>query len=558
MISILIKDYRGCSRAHIECAPIALLAGLNGAGKTSIAQAVGCVLTGEPSPVAGRGNAGAARVMRDGATSAAIELSSDDGIATIIWPEARRTMDGTPPEASIYAAGLDSIATLTPKERLRILAQYLHADPTRDELAAALKERGLREPQVVDSLWSSIEVSGWDATERLRRERGAEMKGQWRGVTGAIYGSKIAAMWRPDLADLVESDLVSAVSQARHERDNAISAAAVSESERLRLEQEAGELAQRQESADRISAQAANAASAYEKARKAVEKLPPAAQPHTLPCPYCDGPIVLHRDLAETRLEKFTGERLDDAELRRRRMAIADADGKRQHAEGQVAILRQDLSKARDAIDRAQRAKERLANWPRAVETGTDVDTASAALGRAEKRLNEFRAKQQAAEIHAKIEGNEIAIELLAGDGLRAKKLENVLGVFVRAQLQPLCEASRWGAVTIDVGGNIAYSGRAYALLSTSEQYRVRAILAVAMAQLDGSRLLVFDGADILDAPSRSGLFGLINAAGLPALVCMTAPRRGQVPDLAALGSGASYWLAGGVLEPLGPEQAAA
>ena len=103
----------------------------------------------------------------------------------------------------------------------------------------------------------------------------------------------------------------------------------------------------------------------------------------------------------------------------------------------------------------------------------------------------------------------------------------------------------------------ITYGGRHYSLCSTSEQYRCRAVLAVAMAKLDGSDLVALDAADVLDAEQRSGLFELLEEAGLPALVCMTLARREQLPELAALGLGASYWIQDGVAEPL-HERAAA
>jgi len=112
--------------------------------------------------------------------------------------------------------------------------------------------------------------------------------------------------------------------------------------------------------------------------------------------------------------------------------------------------------------------------------------------------------------------------------------------------------------VSIDRTAAIEYGGRPYGLLSSSEQYRVRAALAVAMAQLDGSELVILDGADILDAPSRSGLFGLLESVGIPALVTMTLARREQVPDLAAAELGRSYWLSAGVVEPLVAQEVAA
>ena len=50
-------------------------------------------------------------------------------------------------------------------------------------------------------------------------------------------------------------------------------------------------------------------------------------------------------------------------------------------------------------------------------------------------------------------------------------------------------------------------------------------------ANLAGADLVVIDAADVLDGPTRSGLFSMLGEAELPAVVCMTLSRREQVPD---------------------------
>jgi hypothetical protein len=207
-------------------------------------------------------------------------------------------------------------------------------------------------------------------------------------------------------------------------------------------------------------------------------------------------------------------------------------------------------------VSDSEHARERIANWPRAVEAGTDIATAEAQLSRAEKRLAEYRSKVEADRLHRLVEGNEIVIALLAADGLRAKKLARVIDVF-NAQLANLARPAGWLGVRLDDAGNIGYGDRPYSLLSTSEQYRVRAVLAVAMAQIDGSDLVILDGVDILDAPSRGQLFAMLAEVEISALVTMTVARREQLPDLAASELGQSYWLAGGVLEALDAKVAA-
>jgi hypothetical protein len=188
---------------------------------------------------------------------------------------------------------------------------------------------------------------------------------------------------------------------------------------------------------------------------------------------------------------------------------------------------------------------------PPPAEAEIDVEAAKAKVAAAEQRLTGFRQKRKADDLHDKIMTNNAVIDILAPDGLRAKKLGHVLELFNTAQLGRLSLAASWNQVTVDAEMTFAYGGRPYALLSTSEQYRVRAVLQVAMAHLDGSAMVVLDAADVLDGPTRSGLFDLLDEAGLPALICMTLSRREQVPDIEADGLGMSYWIEDGVAQPL-------
>ena len=558
MIAIKLRDFRGCERAEIECAPLALLAGKNAAGKSSVAQAVGAAASGNALPVAGLTKTQGGLLVRTGAANGTVELVGDGGTVWMAWPAAAaRQEGGDPPQASQYAAGLSSVLTLPQRDRARVLSDVLKALPTHDDVSAALAEKGWA-PERCEAAWKLIEEQGWDGAYAARRDRGAEFKGRWRQVTGANYGSRIAAAWRPDLADLDEGELIDAVRHARAGLEKAQTAAAVSSVEQAQLRTEAslvGALTATEVIAATDVDRAQAEVSAAQQARAA---LPSAEQPITHPCPYCNEPVIVQN--ARPRLIKSEVAPLQDSELKARRMAIAEADGKIAHAGDALNAARQKLAAARAAVENARRAQERIAANPGTAEPGMSVEALRAEVSRTEKRLAEYRTKVEADEINAQIERNEQLLEVLAGDGLRAKKLSRVLDVFVGRQLKALTDAAGWAAVTIDAEMNVSM-GLPYPLLSKSEQYRVRAVLQVAMAIIDGSDLVVLDEADILDGPTRSGLFKMLDAAtqeGLAALVCMTLSRRDQAPDLAAIGLGRSYWLEAGVAEPIGQEAQAA
>jgi hypothetical protein len=168
---------------------------------------------------------------------------------------------------------------------------------------------------------------------------------------------------------------------------------------------------------------------------------------------------------------------IDNENVTKRRMAIATADGKIAHAQDALNLARRAEGAARVEVENAAAARERIANWPKAVETGTDVEAARSSLARAEKRLAEFHVKRDADDLHQKIENNEIVLGLLAPDGLRASKMRIRLRNFVDNDLAELAQSAGWPSVEISPDLALLSHGIPYALLSTSEQYRVRTVL---------------------------------------------------------------------------------
>ena len=128
-----------------------------------------------------------------------------------------------------------------------------------------------------------------------------------------------------------------------------------------------------------------------------------------------------------------------------------------------------------------------------------------------------------------------------------------MLGEF-NETMRPLCAAAKWSIVAISDTLDIRYGGRPFALLSASEQYRVRVILTMAMARIDGSAVFIFDAADVLDRDGRNGLLRLAFGSGMPVLVCMTLPRE-DAEKAAAGGTADVYWLKDGIAEWLMPAE---
>ena len=452
MMQAEIRDYRGCERASLVLDPIALVAGNNAVGKSSLAQAVGAVLTGQVLPVAGITKAHAAELVKTGAEAGYAAIGNELGQARIDWPLCQARSKGEPPKASLHAAGLISVADASAKDRARIFGSYLKADPDRADLAAAMADLGL--DKAVGAIWKLIDDKGWDGAHQIRRDRGVELKAEWRKVAGQQWGSRIGASWRPAGLEIedetaTENDLLADLARAKEAHTKAVGVAAVSAAERERLAAAAAKLEPAKDLLLGAEQYAEGVAGRLDEARAARQALPPATADESMPCPHCGAFVVLRRvNLAEIRLEA-AGETVAASELKKRRLAIAAAGGNVAHLEGELGEANRAVDTARHALQNAAEADNYLKAMPPAVVAGADVSAAQAELERAEKVLAGWRAKREADDLHERIASNEAVLALLAADGLRGRKLARVLDLF-NGTLGALSAAAGWRAVGLN------------------------------------------------------------------------------------------------------------
>mgnify|MGYP001559215354 FL=1 len=409
-----------------------------------------------------------------------------------------------------------------------------------------------------DRVWAISTERGWDGAHAYAKEQGAKLKGKWEGIAGARYGSDKAAHWRPDGyqeggGNIEERE--GRVAAAKTALERAVAKTAISADEFERKAALAGEVSIRSESVKSWEAATAE----RDKARKAAEDGRNDLQPSetdagAVACPHCGG-MVVGRVVSGrwVGLDK-AGEPMDEKERKKRRLAIASADGELARARGALNEAKTKASEAKRALAEAEDA----ALWLKEHKSekgerggGDAVAQARTALDGAEKALDAEKAKEAAEKTHASIVVNQAIVAVLAPDGLRARILARSLASFNADHLRPVARAADWKETAIEPDLSVTYSGRTYALLSASEQWRARTTLAVAMALIEGHKIVVLDGADILDQAGRNGLMQMLVALGLTAVLGMTMNAREKAPDLAKMGIGRSYWIASGIATPL-------
>lgn len=555
-IDIRISAVAGIERAHIQADSIALIVGRNGAGKSSIAQAVACGLVGEPRirgiNTVSRLNA----VVRSGFERGHVKISGKDGWRSLRWPEGKVKSEGKPPTSSAIGAGITKLTALSTAERSRFLALRLGAEPTKDELAKALQGLSFGEVSI-DKLWASLNADGWDTTHKRAREAGTKLKGQWEFVTKDRFGSTKAAAWRPqDWSDDLEGKsldgLKADLTTAREALESKIGTAALSSEKAAELEKWAGHLDKFEADLGKYEAELADLEKAYDKAWKARDGLP-GVSADGLPCPHgCEKrQIGIVRNGPEITLRAVTPEKLTEAEKKKRRMEIAKADGALARAASDIEEKKAVVQRTKQGIERAIEAKAELGKSGSTGTSAEAVDQAREKLRAAEAHLRAFEAKTEADSLSTRIQRNQSIIDMLAPDGLRKTKLDKVLSEF-NDGLEVYTSPFGLPPVTLDEDLDARMGDRSYALLSAGEQFALDAVLQVAIAKLDGSAAVVIDGAEVLVGPRRSGLLKMIAAAGIKAVVCVALRGPDLAPDLARTGHGGTWWVEDGFVTPLG------
>src|SRR5579859_1247882 len=232
-MQITVRNCLGVDRLEAAADPILLLSGPNGAGKSSTIRGLASALTGEIMPE-GVAKKDSTLLVRDGADAARVVVTGPQGSAGVRWPEAERRTDGTPPKASPTAAGLTSLLDLPVKERARELDRLLKAAPSPADLAGALRDtdanfvtgggaatedeaaamvpmaldpkdqRDAAIYRIVAGIWPTVEIDGFDGAHSRAADKGKELKGAWRQVTGEQYGSEKGAKWKAPGHELLE------------------------------------------------------------------------------------------------------------------------------------------------------------------------------------------------------------------------------------------------------------------------------------------------------------------------------------------------------------------
>lgn len=543
-MQIAISNFRGLADLRATVAPILLLAGANGAGKSSAAMAIAAGASGALLPEGlTKGKAGL--LVRDGADLAAVELSTGVGTASVTWPAVERATTGIWGDISEVAAGLIDLAAIKPAERADVLIRLIGATPTADDLSAALVEQGVPDDLIAEAVKQL--PKGWDAAHASYKELGAKIKGRWEQATGTRYGKAKAEGWRPDgwkpgMEGLTAEDCADAIARAEDALQEAQRDQGATQAQIDAWQAEADEMGKRRDAVTEARADRDKQLDRELEASKALDTLGARPQPGAEPllCPCCSNALLLQSgklvEVDESSLVELAGAAEHWDKMKVKAVAAKEA----------ATLAQRYLDAAEAKLKSAQDAKAKLdAAGGTASDNSTALEAARAELAKAQAVADMRKRVTEATALGAKVNHAIVIVELLDKTGLRQTKLAEALGEF-NGELVQVCQSARWKPVHVDSDMAVSYGGRPISLCSAGEQYRARITLQLAVAARERAELVVIDGADILDKAGRNGLFAAIKAQGIMAVIGMTLLKPEEMPDLARAGLGESLWIEGG------------
>lgn len=542
-MKIKIRNYRGVSSADLEHNKITLIGGDNHAGKTSIGEALGAVLTGDVFRRPDILKKHIKGIVRDGAKAGAAEVQIGDITARADWPDCKYSA-GNIRNISNIAAGMDSLLKMKRTERAAIIAKFINAEPTPADLEAELNSFDIG-PEITEGLNKKIKVSGFDSVCSVAKEKGTKIKGQWEEAAGEKYGSEKAKNWYPGafysaLDAKTEDELIKTVEDCQRDVTAGIAAAAVSGLAIDTLRKSASMKDDLKNYTKMLSENLKITEDGGRELQKELYKL--TEEKNEIACPHCGGMVNFENG------KLIPAPALTDSEIYAKDKAVEDIKNAIDKNRVKIRAVTSDLAGKEREYKDAIAAEIELKKAGGGKNWAGNLEDCRKALENAESDLKAWRAWKRTGELNEFIKKNKIIVDILAPSGLRQTKLIKALAPFNKS-LAEIAEIAAWPSIRIDKDYNIFYGERLSVFCSTSEIFQINVVLQVALSILEKSIAVIIDGADIIVNPiTRNGLFTMLLKYQIPAVVLMSLKDKKELPPLDKVG-GRSYWIENGVLK---------
>jgi hypothetical protein len=587
--SIKIRNAIGARHIDIDtsAAPITLIAGFNGAGKSSIQEGVRMAFAGRTTRVNLKKDY--VQMVSDGAKTGTITVNTDIGSANFVLPSGAHSLDGDlslgVPEALPFVLNAQGFARLKEEDRRTFLFSLTNCQVTEERLRKMLLEAECDLKRIEQTLPLLKSITGFPAAAKFAAEKSTDAKGAWRGATGETWGSKKSASWTAEKPQ-VDLEALDAALATRDEREREMREAqqhlADIRANANAYQQQMTALTTAQQLVDglpRLRAKLATDQQTLADVQQRIAELQAQAGEAPRVGPEHDFARAVEFALealgddprssiaaAITGLRKPFDAYVAKYGLPSNTAGDPDARDSLRKYEASLTTAQNALNNTQAAITRATAAEERVKSaLPQGVAQDV-IDAATAfvqeiqiayrkcderviALELDKRKATDADANTAKAAAHHTdaMEWAKLA-DQLGADGIPAQLLAQALRP-INTEMRRSAMTTNWRQPMINADMTITADGRAYSLLCESEQWRVDALIADAIAQLSGIKILMLDRVDVLDVQGRVELLtwlagranqGLINTALL--FATLKQPPSGLPASINAV------WLADGML----------
>ncbi|KXC91104.1 hypothetical protein AW898_13270 [Pseudomonas aeruginosa] len=519
-----ITNFQGLRHAALDVsAPVLLVAGHNGAGKSSLLDAIAMAFNGQPRRVSLKKEMD--KLVTEGAKKgeARVEWLDESGevqACGVALPSGKGSPLADSPFLP-FVLDASRFAALDAKDRRRVLFDLTGASASPAEVGKRLEAKGLDL-----ALFEKVKPllrSGFPAAVEQAKSYASEARGAWKAVTGENYGSEKAIDWAPELvATAVTNDQVEEARNALQALEDDLAEAqqtlGASKQARQAADGRAQRIANLRELVDleprrrnKLSTDEQNQDEWSEKVM-AAELASSGSVPHQpLTCPHCQGAVDLQ---AGALVVHQPPEKIADAEAAKRLPEYREYLASAQRA---VANSQRDLDECLAAAEQIKALEtesadapsaEAIANGEQAINELRQARDASRAKLVALQEAMEAAAQREASIAKAQAAHRDVVAwtgmaDALSPTGIPAEILADAIGP-VNELLQRLSGTAGWSPVQISADIDVTFGGRLYGLLSESERWRCDATLALTIAAISGLRLALLDRFDVLDIPART------------------------------------------------------
>lgn len=496
-------------------APVTLFCGGNEVGKTSVANAISFALTGQPRRGHIEKKKDLAALVSYGERSGNVTLNTSEetpegDAQNLIFQRNIRTGKCSSPDMDDpfipVCLDMHKFGSLSSEERRGML----FSDRPSFDLVSNLLKKNFRVPQkLIDSYRSWIEV-GFEASLEQLRDDVRGLKGEWKGVTGEMWGAEKGGFWEPKAPIAPSSPegyekVVTGIELLTKEvlgESSARSAAAAKIHGAIGQKEVLDKLKASAKLDTDYSEMFTELENRYAAKKKEI-KAASSALEGLIHCPGCHRPLAINMRKKTAVLVKDANTSAMELEL-----SLMDKKIKSLSVESRVAEqAREQLQKMQKDIPDVTHEKEIIARCDERIAGFNDMLKTERALKASYENHAKEVAKAEAIDKKAKSIHDKIGALMVLGKAMASDGVPKILGATVlediNKRLRAHAETTGWRTVRITDDAEIDADGEPYFLLSESAQWKVDAMLTLALAGHSGWDFAILDRLDVLEPKGR-------------------------------------------------------